>query len=148
MTADPTPSPSDTLLLTLSPGLPSPKFFPFETLSSLTLDPATYAPAGVSPPLPKNWLSKLFASSLKFIETPKYAKAGELQLATALQYGGGGGAAELIAFLKQWTQVSASSVEEGEGDELIRLRASSTSALTASTGWTFALAAHCPSCIL
>ncbi|KAL7409247.1 pyridoxal phosphate-dependent transferase [Mrakia frigida] len=94
----------DSSIRSLAGGLPNSKFFPFETLSSLTLDPAIYAPSGVPVPKPKSWIATLFDKGLQFIETPKYASnPRELQLSTALQYGGGGGSAELIAFLKEWT---------------------------------------------
>lgn len=97
------------------PGLPNPKFFPFETLSALTLDPAIYAPMGVQPPKPKSWLEGLFASPFHFIETKKYQKDPmDLQLSSALQYGGGAGSSQLINFLKEFTLVSERAESGGE----------------------------------
>lgn len=79
----------DPSIASLAGGLPNAGFFPFETLSALTLSPSTYAPAGVAPPKPKGWFESLFKDKLTFIETKKYAtKTGDLELKSALQYGG------------------------------------------------------------
>lgn len=96
----------DPSVRSLAGGLPHPGFFPFETLSSMTLKPDAYQPAGVAPKQVR-WLEKLLGSNLTSIEVPKYGKTrAELQLSSGLQYGAASGFAELTAFLREWTSVS------------------------------------------
>lgn len=74
---------------------------------SLTLSPTTYLPAGVEP-VKKTWLEAIFSKpkDLTFIETKRYAsRAGELNLATALQYGAATGQKPLVDFIRSWTQI-------------------------------------------
>lgn len=95
----------DPSVRSLAGGLPHPGFFPFETLSSMTLKPDAYQPAGVAPKQ-VSWLEKLLGSNLTSIEVPKYGKTrAELQLSSGLQYGAASGFAELTAFLREWTSV-------------------------------------------
>jgi aromatic amino acid aminotransferase I len=93
----------DPTVRSLAGGLPNPGFFPFETLSSMTLSPTTYAPGGVTPK-EASWLEKVFGKHLTQIEVPKYGKTkAELQLSSGLQYGGAAGFPALTAFLREWT---------------------------------------------
>ncbi|KAI5480676.1 hypothetical protein MNV49_007603 [Pseudohyphozyma bogoriensis] len=90
----------------LAGGLPSPAYFPFETLSANVLPPQTFIPAANSSS-GLGWLWNLLAPSTKKIEVPKYAAdpkdPNAIQLAVALQYGTATGIPPLANFIREFT---------------------------------------------
>lgn len=93
-------------MMMLAGGLPSPEYFPFDSISAKTLAAdsystsvassgrATYGPSSSSAQSSLSWLWNLLGMAspkLEDITVPKYPRAGSppdaVQLATALQYG-------------------------------------------------------------
>ncbi|KAF8165378.1 pyridoxal phosphate-dependent transferase [Crassisporium funariophilum] len=96
-------------ILSLAGGLPSPAYFPFDSISADALISGSF-PVKVASETPKgslSWIWSLFSNteeSTSPISVPKYPlKAGDLNLATALQYGMSGGLPQLQKVIHEFT---------------------------------------------
>ncbi|KAM0789987.1 hypothetical protein ACM66B_005319 [Microbotryomycetes sp. NB124-2] len=91
-------------MLMFAGGLPSPEYFPYESISAQVLAPNAYKTTESS----FSWLWSLFSSRPTTQFTiPKYehdAKPDSIQLSTALQYGTSAGLPKLGAFLREFTE--------------------------------------------
>lgn len=93
----------------LAGGLPSPQYFPFESISAAVLAPTTFQTTSSDE---NTWWSTLFGAAAKkptsVIHIPKYAKgpidpARTVQLSTALQYTQATGLPSLQSFIRVFT---------------------------------------------
>ncbi|KAK4047631.1 hypothetical protein OIV83_005289 [Microbotryomycetes sp. JL201] len=91
-------------MLMFAGGLPSPEYFPYETISAQVLAPNAYKTTQSS----FQWLWSLFSSRPTTQFTiPKYeqdAKPDSIQLSTALQYGTSAGLPKLGQFIREFTE--------------------------------------------
>ncbi|PPQ63863.1 hypothetical protein CVT24_009489 [Panaeolus cyanescens] len=101
-------------IISLAGGLPSPEYFPFETLRADGLPSDTLA---AKPKSGLSWLWNLFSSSNSTtlpITIPKYTSdPASINLATALQYGMARGLPQLQDFVKKFSKVVYQPAYEG-----------------------------------
>ncbi|SGZ29995.1 BQ5605_C052g12585 [Microbotryum silenes-dioicae] len=92
-------------MLMLAGGLPSPDYFPFDSISAHALVPNSYKTTEATL---SSWLWSFFKPTTTTITIPKYipnATLDQIQLSSALQYGTAVGIPSLAKFIKDFTEL-------------------------------------------
>ncbi|KAL4247015.1 Class-I pyridoxal-phosphate-dependent aminotransferase-like protein [Abortiporus biennis] len=92
-------------VISLSGGMPSADYFPYDNVSANILAPDSFALDSNSSSV--SWFWRLFGSSTKTqpITVPKYpTKPDQVNLATSLQYGTSKGLPQLVDFIKEFVE--------------------------------------------
>ncbi|SCV73613.1 BQ2448_6043 [Microbotryum intermedium] len=92
-------------MLMLAGGLPSPDYFPFDSISAQVLVPNSYK---TTDPTLTSWLWSFFKPTTTKMTIPKYipnATHDQVQLSSALQYGTAVGLPPLAKFIKHFTEL-------------------------------------------